>query len=176
MIFIILQQITRPIKAILLLLICLKWGDWKHWRKYYPTILYVIIWDLLYNVITVNHPLWRLDHPVLKHTFSDLLIAFVSFPCYVLIFLPHIPNSIFKRILHILNWAFILSLLEAISIALHTINYYNGWNYWWSVGFNIAMFSMINLHYKNPLLAWPISVLLFIIVMIIFKLPLNILL
>ncbi|WP_420841513.1 CBO0543 family protein [Desulfosporosinus fructosivorans] len=174
MILIILQHIIRPAKAILLILICLKWGDWRNWRKYYPTILYVIIWDLLYNFFTVNHPLWRFEHPVLKHTFSDLLIAFVSFPCYILLFLPYIPKeSRVKKILHIANWAFILSLLEATSIPLQSITYHNGWNYWWSVGFNVTMFSMISLHYKNPLLAWPISALLFLVVMIIFKLPLS---
>lgn len=174
MIFIILQQITRPTKAILIFLICLKWGDWKNWRKYYPTILYVIVWDLLYNLFTINHPLWRLEHPVLKHTFSDLLLAFVSFPSYILLFLPNIPEySIVKQILHIAFWAFLLSLFEAISIALHTISYHNGWNFWWSVGFNVTTFSMIRLHYENPLLAWPISVLLFLIVMMIFKLPLS---
>lgn len=174
MIFIILQHITRPAKAILLLLICLKWGDWKNWRKYYPTILYVIVWDLLYNLFTVNHPLWRLEHPILKHTFSDLLLAFVSFPCYIFLFLPHIPKfSIVKQILHIAFWAILLSILEAISVSLQTISYHNGWNFWWSVVFNIITFSMIRIHYENPLLAWPISILLFLIIMVIFKLPLS---
>lgn len=172
--FIILQQIARPTVAILFFLICLKWGDWKNWRKYYPTILYVIVWDLLYNFFTVNHPLWRLEHPVLKHTFSDLLIAFVIFPSSILLYLPYVPKrSIVKQTLQIAFWTFLFSLVEAQTIALHTISYHNGWNFWWSVGFNAITFSMIRLHYENSLLAWPISVLLFLIAMIIFKLPLS---
>ena len=168
------QQIYRPIVAITLILICLKWGDWKNWRKYYPTMLYVIVWDLLYNFFTVNHPLWRLDHPILKHTFSEVVMVFVNYPSSILLYLPYIPRiSIVKQILQIAFWTLLFSLLEVGSIATHTISYYNGWNYWWSVGFNVLAFSMIRFHYENPLLAWPISVLLFFIFMIIFKLPLS---
>ena len=172
--FNIIHQITRPTIAALLFLICLKWGDWKNWRKYYPTILYVIVWDLLYNLFTINHPLWRLDHPILKHTFSDILIAFVVLPCSILMYLPYIPKkTIVKQILHIAFWVFLFSLIEVIALTLHTISYYNGWNIWWSIGFNVTMFSMVRIHYENPLLAWPISGLLFILVLIIFKLQLS---
>lgn len=54
--FIILQLIFRPVKAILYILVCLKWGDWRNWRKYYPTILYVIIWDLIFNLLLIITP------------------------------------------------------------------------------------------------------------------------
>jgi len=172
--FIILQLIFRPLKAISYILICLKWGDWKNWRKYYPTILYVIIWDLIFALATSNYPLWTFSHPILKNTFSDLLIALVSFPCAILLYLPYIPKkSIVKQIFQIAFWAGLFSLFEAISLSLHTIDYYNGWNYWWSVAADIAIFCTIRLHYEKPLLAWPLSVLLFIVTMIIFKFPLG---
>jgi hypothetical protein len=168
------QLIYRPILAIMFFLFCLKWGDWKNWRKYYPTMLYTVVWDLLNNFFTVNYPLWRLDHPILKQTFSELIIAFVYYPSSILLYLPYVPReSIVKQILQIAFWTLLFSLLEGIAITTHNISYYNGWNFWWSVGFNVIAFSMIRLHYENPLLAWPISVLLFLIFMIIFKLPLS---
>ena len=174
MIFNILQLINLPTIVILFFLFCLKWGDWKNWRKYYPTILYVIVWDLIFYIITVNHPLWRFEHPVLKHTFSDLLIAFIAFPSAILLYLPYIPKkSIVKQIFHIALWVFIFSLCETTDIALHTISYHNGWSFWWSVASNIAIFCTIRIHYEKPLLVWPLSVLLFIITIIIFGIPLS---
>lgn len=172
--FIILQFIFKPVKAILYILVCLKWGDWKNWRKYYPTILYVIIWDLMFSRFTVNYPLWTFSHPLLKHTFSDLLIAFVSFPCAILLYLPYVPKkSIIKQILHIAFWAGIFSFFEAISLSLRAISYNNGWNFWWSVAADVMIFCMIRLHYEKPLFAWGLSILSFIVTMIIFKLPLS---
>ena len=32
----------------------LKWGDWKNWRKYHATILFLWFGDLLYNVFVIN--------------------------------------------------------------------------------------------------------------------------
>lgn len=174
MTFIILQLIFRPAKAILYILVCLKWGDWKNWKKYYSTILYVIVWDLIFYIFTQNYPLWTFNDPVLKHTFSDLLIAFVSFPCAILLYLPYVlKKSIAKQIFHIAFWTCIFSLFEAIALALHTISYDNGWNFWWSVGADVSIFCTIRLHYEKPLLAWPLSILLFIITIIIFKFPIS---
>ena len=171
---IILQLIFKPTKAILYILVCLKWGDWRNWRKYYPTILYIIIWDLIFMNFTMYHPLWTFNHPLLKHTLSDLLIAFVSFPCAILLFLPNVPRySIVKQIFQIAFWACLFSLFEAISLLSHTISYSNGWSYWWSVAANVAIFCTIRLHYEKPLIAWPLSTLLFIITLWMFNFPLS---
>jgi len=160
----------RPAIPILLFLICLKWGDWKNWRKYYSTILYVIIWVLFYEFFYKEYPLWRFKN----NTFSVLLIMCISFPSSILLYLPYVEKqSMTKQILHIALWTFLFSLFEAISIATHTISYYHGWNFCYSIGFNVLTFCMIRLHYKNALLAWPISVFLFIAAMIIFRLPLS---
>ena len=91
-------NIQTPIKAILYILICMKWGDWQNWRKYYSTILYVIVWDLLFYIITINHPLCTFSHPVLKHTFSDLLIALFHFPVQFFCIYPILFNNSFQSI------------------------------------------------------------------------------
>ena len=153
-------NILQSAIPLFMFLICLKWGDWKNSRKYYPTILYVIVWSLLYSFLYVNHPLWMFKH----NTIRVVLIAFVTYPSVILLYLPYVSKkSIVKQILQIAFWTFLLSLIEATLIATHR----------WSVGFNGITFSMIRLHYENSLLAWPISVLLFLITMIIFKLPIN---
>lgn len=41
-----------------LLLAGIKWGNWRRWRDYYPTILFFIIGDLLYSCLLYNHQLW----------------------------------------------------------------------------------------------------------------------
>jgi hypothetical protein len=43
--------------GIMFLLIGWRFGDWRNLGKYYPTILFLIIGDLLYNVLTYNIPM-----------------------------------------------------------------------------------------------------------------------
>jgi hypothetical protein len=35
-----------------------KWGDWRNWKKYQSTILYMIVFSLLFDVLTYNHSLF----------------------------------------------------------------------------------------------------------------------
>lgn len=49
----------RIIIISLFLLACWKWGNWRNWKEYYPTILYFIIGDLSYKVLFYNKTLWE---------------------------------------------------------------------------------------------------------------------
>lgn len=41
-----------------------KWGDWKNWQKYYPTILLFIIGDFIYLYLLSDlYPMWRYNPP-----------------------------------------------------------------------------------------------------------------
>ncbi|RCX18396.1 hypothetical protein DFR58_105160 [Anaerobacterium chartisolvens] len=151
---------------------CFIWGDWKNWRMYYPTILYFIIWDMIYNFIFFNHTLWMYSGLV-NHTFSTLLIAFTVFPCTTMVYLPHIPKKLWQQVAYIFFWVFLYSVIEFISYLMKTFEYDNNWNIWWSAGFNTVMFLMLWLHHKKPLIVWPISVALFSLAMYIFKIPFD---
>jgi len=72
--------------SILFLGIMLKWGDWKRWREYYPTVLYMCMGDLIYNFLTKDEKLWRWESPVFTHTFLDILWIFTIFPAIVIVF------------------------------------------------------------------------------------------
>lgn len=163
------------IVSISFVLAALKWGDLKNWKLYYPTILYFGIGDLAYNFLTCNNPLWVYESPIFHHTFSDLLIIATAFPSFVLLFLPYYPDKFIKQIGYIAIWVFITSTLEYISYSLGYFSYHNGWSVWWSAVHNCIAFPLLHLHYKKPLLVWPISVVLAIGTLLYFDLPFRIL-
>ena len=159
--------------SLLIVIVAWKWGDWKNWKAYYPTMLYFIIGDFTYSLITNNHPLWEYESPLLKTTLSDLLIAFVFFPSTVLLFLPYFPRKIFWQAIYVFIWVFIYTIVEYVSYNLGYFSYHNGWNIWWSGLVSFIMFPALYLHYKNPLWAWLLGLISCIAVVIIFKVPFS---
>ena len=77
----------------------LKWGDWKNWKKYHATILFLWFGDLLYNVICYQYIMWQYKESIFAETFLTnhviitLLIMFVSYPATVLIYLGRFPQE-----------------------------------------------------------------------------------
>ena len=159
--------------APLFLICCWKWGDWKNWKEYYHTILYFILIDFLNNFLTANYPLWKYQHTPLNHTLSDVLVAFTVYPSTVLLFLPYYPKKIIRKVAYILCWVSLYTFIEVSSVKIGIFTYHNGWNIWWSIGFNFGMFIMLRFFYKHPLLAWPVSWLLITITLMFFKLPID---
>jgi hypothetical protein len=156
-----------------------KWGDWRNWKLYYPTILYMIIGDLTYISLSSNQPLWEYDSPIISNDFAELLIAFVVFPCTCLIFFKlysevNSSKRLMVYILFFLFCAFVYTSIEGLSFCLGFISYHNGWNLYWSLVFNCIMFPLLLLHYKKPLLVWLPSIILALLVMHRFNLPFSI--
>lgn len=151
---------------------CWKWGDWKHYWKYYPTILYFIIWDLIYNFIFHDYTLWKLTG-FINHTFSVFIVAFIIYPCTVLMYLPYFPEKRIKQFIQFAFWVTLYSLIEVIAQSTNNIKYEHGWNFTYSVGINIIIFLMLRMHYKKPLIAWPISIAWAALIMFLFKIPFN---
>jgi len=149
---------------------CFKWGEWRRWQEFYPTILYVIIGDLAYNFVFHDHTLW-LYHGAFAHTISDMIVALFMFPSIVILFLTHWPQKRVFQIFYVLVWAGFNLLLEFLSVLLDVFEYDNGWTVWWSLILLIVSFIMIRIHYKKPLLAWPISLALGVATALIFGLP-----
>jgi len=156
-----------------------KWGDWRNWQKYYPTILFFILGDFIYQYFLYDYyPMWKytpqgVDKGAgLTHTHIFLTIMIIKYPATALIFLPKFPRTqLLKQVLFIVVWVFIYAINEFFDILNHLIKYENGWNYWWSVLFNTVMFILLWVHYRKPLLAWVFSILFIVILWQIFNVP-----
>ena len=161
----------RILLAIMFICLCFKWGDWKHWRLFYPTILFYIIFDLSYNILFYKKPLWLYTGSFWNSTFADYFVTFVTFPPSIILFLTNFPTKILKQVKYIVFWVFSVSFLEYIVYINGGIKYYNGWNIGWSILFNFIMYPLLFLNYKKPLLSWGIAIPLTFSLMFIFKIP-----
>lgn len=148
--------------------ILLAWwiGDWRNWKKYHATILFIILCDLLHNFLLVNKPLWRYTPapPLPNHTMVNLLVMFVIYTCGVLIYLPHYPKG-WKQVPYVALWVAIWAGVERVLIWLHLLVYYNGWTFFDSVMFDLLIFIMVRGHYKKPLLVYFITLLVVLIIL-----------
>ena len=159
-----------------------KWGDWRNWKSYYPTILFLIIGDLSYISLTSDKTLWQYESSIFTGDFVELLIAIIIFPCTCLIYFAlyfklrksNLIGNNRHLILFFLFGASIYTIFEWLSFKLGFFSYHNGWNIYWSFAFNCIMFPLILLHYKKPLWAWPLSVVFAFLIIHIFDLPFTI--
>ena len=149
---------------------CYKWGAWRKWREYYPTILYAIIGDIGYNFVFHDHTLWLYDS-FFNHTTMDVIATFLMFPSIVILFLTHWPSTWFKQALYVLAWSAANTLFEYIGVLAGTFKYDHGWGIPWSFALLVGAFIMLRLHHKKPLLAWPISFALGLVTALVFALP-----
>lgn len=158
------------------------WGDWKNWKKYYPTILFFILGDFLYLYLLSDHyPMWRynpaeMDGNVgITNTHISLSIILIKYPATVLIYLSKFPKEDKKKqCLYILFWVSIYAVNEMIDVKIGLIEYLNGWNYWWSMLFNVAMFIILRVHFRNPVRAWLLSAVFIVFLWTTFDVPASI--
>jgi hypothetical protein len=167
------------ILSLLSIVIAWKWGDWRNWKLYYPTILYMILGDLSYIIATSNRPLWQYESQIFKGEFSEFVIAFVAFPSTCLVFFACYSKVVkSEKIVYVpLFFLFSASLytsIEWLSYRLGFFSYHNGWNIYWSFAFNCMMFPLLLLHYKKPLLVWLPSIILAVLLIYFFNLPFHI--
>jgi hypothetical protein len=156
------------------------WGDWRNWRVYYPTILFLMVGDLLKNFLFYNYWMWTyketmfLESILRNHTIINLIVIFIGYPSTILLFLGRFPTSRWKQGLWVSFWVFLYSILEYINLHyLYLIRHHNGWNMTWSVIFNIVMFPMLILHHKKPILAWGLSVIWILFLLMMFPIPIE---
>lgn len=152
-----------------------KWGDWRNWKKYQSSILYLITCDLLYNFLTYNHSLWEYEPTFLlpNHTIISIFAMFIAYPAIMLIYLGRYPSTFGKSVLWIGLWTVLWSFFEWLGSILGEFSYHNGWKLVWSVLFNIVLFSMVRLHYKKPLLTYVLSVLATLALLHMFDIPIS---
>lgn len=163
---------------LLFVLAAIKWGDWKNWKVYYPTYLFFIGGDLFKNLILDDYRLWSYKETffgsniLYGHLVISFMIMALVYPSTLLIYLGNFPKTRFKKLLWVLFWVFLYSLVEIINVEfLNLFEHHRGWNIAWSVLFNIVMFTVLKIHVSRPLLAWSISILFLIFLWNVFDIP-----
>lgn len=164
--------LIRGIHAAIWIFAAYKWGDWKNWSKYYPTMLFMGMGDLIYNLVFFDKKLWLFNPGFLNPIISELFVIFTIFSCTVLIFLTHFPKTLIKQILYISLWVIIYIVIEVFMVNIGMQKNTNGWNLWWSLTHNVYQFPLLAIHYKRPYLAWFLAILILIIIMNVFEIPL----
>ncbi|WP_371372803.1 CBO0543 family protein [Sporomusa aerivorans] len=147
------------------LLAALKWGDWKNWQKYYPTVLFVMVQNLAAAFFAYHHTLWQYNQDILvkSYTTVEILNAFVLLPAVTITFLSKLPfhKSTVCQYGYIAWWVVIFGSLEFIAhYIVGSLSYGNGWSWKASILFDVGMFSIIRMHYIRPLLAWVMNLLM----------------
>ncbi|RIW32704.1 hypothetical protein D3H55_12540 [Bacillus salacetis] len=145
--------------------------DWTRWKDYYPTVQYYLICNLTYNFLFYNHTLWKYKAVTvgwLNHTLIELTFSFFILPVVIMIYLRFLPLAKKKLLVYVIIWIAYFTFLEYLFFKRGLFVYENGWNVVWSLIFNIIMFVMLRLHFKNKLLALIISVPLITVLLLIF--------
>jgi hypothetical protein len=156
------------------------WGDWRNWRKYHSTILFLWFGDLLYNFLCHDYIMWEYKESIFgqnilsNHTVISLLIMFIAYPASVLIYLGKFPKEKIEIVIWVLFWVTLFSLIEYINLRyLDLVSHYNGWTMGWSILFNMLMFPLLRLHYKYPIAALLISIPIILFFVICFNVPIS---
>lgn len=158
--------------AVVLTPICWKWGNWRNWKEYYSTILYLFIGSIVCDFLLYQHPLWAFNKLTEEYPFLKIFITAVLFPSTVILYLSHLPKSGKRMVLYIILWVAIYTVVELFAYLIGDFLYFNGWNIKYTLVFNLLMFPLITLHYKKPLYVWPISMILAFALILYFKISL----
>lgn len=151
-----------------------RWGDLKHWRQYHPTMLFITAGGLLYEYLTKDYILW-VFHPdfLYNQELTVIVYAVVTMPLSIFLFLSHYPQSLRRQIIYIAQWVIIYVFAELVLLYFGRISYQHGWSLFHSVLFDMMMFPMLRLHHTKPLLAYSISVVIIVLLMLWLKVPFN---
>jgi hypothetical protein len=135
--------------------------------------LYLFTGSVVCNLLVYQKPLWDFCHLFYKYTVLNIAISAILYPCTVILFLSFYPKTFAKQVLHIFLWICLYTGVEYVSFLFGDFIYLNGWNIFYTIAFNAIMFPMIRLHYKKPLLTWPISAVLAFLLIWYFHIPLT---
>ncbi|UXH45649.1 hypothetical protein [Rossellomorea vietnamensis] len=155
-----------------------KFGNWKDFYSYYPTLLFFIIGDLLSQFLLFDYSMWEFrtvtpfgDSLHLNHTIISLSKMAIQYTVTIAIFIGRLPSGSWGRVGWILLWTGIYGLTEGLSHLIGMMTYHNGWHFGWDLLFNLMMFTVLIVHHKNPVLGWIISIPIILFLMIHFHVP-----
>ncbi|NRD79584.1 hypothetical protein HPT25_19675 [Bacillus sp. BRMEA1] len=155
------SPIFEIILSVIFLLAAWRWGDWKNFFEYYPTLLYVAIGNLTYKLVALyQFHLWKTtDGNFFNAEISFFIQNFLVIIPLIFVYLSKFPEKRKEKIHYVIGWSLILFLLEWIGAEFFQgFKYYHGWNIWWSLLFDIQMFTMLRLHFVNYKIAILLSV------------------
>jgi hypothetical protein len=148
----------RLVSPFILMIGVWRFGDWKNWQKYYPTILFMISVDFFISILMYEYPLWTFHGSLFipNNTITDFFITFTFFSQVVLIYLSRYPykSEWYRQLVYVALWVIFFSLYELIFKFAKLISYNHGWNFRWSILVWLFMFIGLRLHHTNPLWAW----------------------
>jgi hypothetical protein len=152
-----------------------RWSDWRNWRTYHATMLFMPLANLIYGLLVLGKDffLWRYqgDYLFSKET-ADVFYTIIVFPATVLLFLSNYPKGNIPQIIHILKYVAIYCTIEWIALHVGAIKHGHGWSFQWSIGFNAVTFITLRLHHKNPVFAYVFSILFTLFLLHKFNVPL----
>ncbi|MBW7454258.1 CBO0543 family protein [Paenibacillus sepulcri] len=105
-------------------------SDWRNWKNYQSTILFLIAGDLMINLITYRYTLWDQRSALGGDLINNLLICIFFYPPKTLIYLTNYPDEkgIIKKGIYISVWALLLTLIEGILYMFGDYHYGHRWN------------------------------------------------
>lgn len=150
-------------------------GDFRHWKEFHSTMLYIAVGNLMYNFLAANYLLWRFNPDIMSnHTLTEVVYTCVVFPGTALMFLSTFPKTSKRITFHYITWIGLYVGFEIMFLFLNKIYYQYGWNLGWSALFDCIMFPMLRLHSKKPLLAYLLSIPIAVFFIIYFDVPIHI--
>lgn len=131
-------------------------------------------------LLSDHYPMWKytpqgMDKEMgMTNSHVSLSIMAIKYPATIFIYLSKFPSgSKLKQVLYIVFWVLLYAINEFIDLSANLIQYYNGWNLWWSILFNAVIFIILRIHFSKPLLAWVYSFVFIVILWNIFEVPLQ---
>ena len=157
-------------------LIAWRWGDWRNWKQYYPTYLFMTTVSFITDSLTHRHTLWYFCPTLFlpNNTVTAMFYAFTVYPATVILFLSRYPaGQYWRQGLYIAQWVAVYSALEAMAKTLGAMGHQNGWTIWWSALVDITMFTALRIHFFKPLLAWLVAILFAALILTVFNFSLG---
>ena len=163
--------------TLFILVVTFYFSDWRNWRKYYPTILFIIVVSFTAYVLTYDYPLWLYHESLFipNRLIHEFRLDFLALPGIILLYLTLYPytSGMLRKLTYILIWTVILSIFEGFYVLLKILTYHNGWNIGWSVVTWFIKFSVVIIHHRKPKWAWLICVIIIIFVINYFDIPFS---
>ena len=158
--------------TVFIIIASFKWGNWRKWREYHASMFFISTYGLLYEYIVKENTLWKF-HPDLLFGQDMVVIvyALITMPVSIFLFLSHFPERWFQRLMYILLWSGIYISVEWILYVFDRISYQNGWQFWYSLLFDIVMFSVIAVHQYYPFRAYILSLIIIVFLVSYFNIP-----
>ena len=131
---------------------------WKQLPKYYPNILYVVMFNLIYYFLVGNKLLWELQSSIINRKTLKIIHICMINPLLILLYLANLPNTLVKQFIYVVRWITISTMVEWLFYKKGKISFYHGWNLGWSMVIYIKMYIFCLFFKKKPFLTLILSI------------------